>query len=115
MVDSDRVYIQVVRPRIVWVKPLPYEVNIDETKEIIEALINEPINPKETIFGTYDKAKARIEVEIKLPQELNKSKMRISKLKIKNAPLMITEGKGEDEEDSKKEDESEKEGEPIRK
>ena len=31
MVDSDKVYIQVVRPRIVWVKPLGYEVNIDET------------------------------------------------------------------------------------
>ena len=46
MVDSDRVYIQVVRPRVVWVKPLPYEVNIDETKEIIEALVTDPIDPK---------------------------------------------------------------------
>ena len=46
MVDSDRIYIQAVRLRVVWVKPLPYEVNIDETKDIIEALINEPIDPK---------------------------------------------------------------------
>ena len=46
MVDSDRVCIQDVQPRVVWVKPLPYEVNIDETKDIIEALINEPIDPK---------------------------------------------------------------------
>ena len=38
MVDCDKVYIQAVRPRIVWVKPLGYEVNIDETKDIIEAL-----------------------------------------------------------------------------
>ena len=29
MVDSDKVYIQVVRPRIPWVRPLGYEVNID--------------------------------------------------------------------------------------
>ena len=28
MVDSDKVYIQVVIPRVVWVKPLPYELNI---------------------------------------------------------------------------------------
>ena len=52
MVNSDKVYIQVVRPRIVWVKPLGYEVNIDETKDIIEALINEPIDPKATYFGS---------------------------------------------------------------
>ena len=66
MVDSDRVYIQAVKPRIVWVKPLPYEVNIDEAKEIIEALLNKPIDLKEPHFGTYDEAKARIELEIKL-------------------------------------------------
>ena len=27
-------------------KPLPYEVNIDEVKNIIEALVNKPIDPK---------------------------------------------------------------------
>ena len=46
MVDSDKVYIQAVRQRRVWVKPLGYEVNIDETKDIIEAFINETIDPK---------------------------------------------------------------------
>ena len=50
-----------------WVKPLPYEVNIDGTKEIIEALVNEPVDPKAPYFGTYEGAKARIELEIKLP------------------------------------------------
>ena len=48
MVDSDKVYIQAFKPRIVWVKPLGYEVNIDERKDIIEALINEPFDPKAT-------------------------------------------------------------------
>ena len=66
-VDCDNVYIQAVRPMIVWVKPLGYEVNIDETKDIIEALINELVDPKATYFGTYDEAKARIELSIKLP------------------------------------------------
>ena len=67
MVDSDRVYIQAVRPQVVWVKPLPYEVNFDEIKDINEALINEPIDPKAQYSGTYDEAKARIELSIKLP------------------------------------------------
>ena len=53
--------------RIVWVNPLGYEVNIDDTGDIIEALLNEPIDPKATYFGTYDEAKAIIELEIKLP------------------------------------------------
>lgn len=67
MVDIEKVYIQTVNPIIMWVKPLPYEVNIDEAKDIIEALVNEPIDPKVPYFRTYDEAKARIELEIKLP------------------------------------------------
>ena len=102
MVDSDEIYIQVVRPRIVWLKHLDYEVNIDETKDIIEALINELVDPKSTYFGTYDEAKARIELEIKLPQAINKGKRRIAKLKT-STPLLLTEGKGEDEEEEDEE------------
>ena len=48
-------------------KPLPYEVNIDEARDIIEALVNEPVDPRQPIFGTYDEAKARIELQIKIP------------------------------------------------
>ena len=60
MVDCDKVYIHVVKPRVAWVKPLDYEVNIDDTKDIIEALLNEPMDPKATYFGTYEEAKAKI-------------------------------------------------------
>ena len=72
-VDYENVYIQVVKLRNVWVKPLGYEVHIDETKDIIEELINESINPKATYFGTYEEAKTRIELQIKLPQTVNKA------------------------------------------
>ena len=50
LVGCDKVHIQVVRPRIAWVKPLEYEVNIDETRDIIEDLINELVDPKDTYF-----------------------------------------------------------------
>ena len=30
MVGCDKVYIQAVKPRVVWFKPLSYEVNIDD-------------------------------------------------------------------------------------
>ena len=59
MVNSDKLYIHAVKPRISWVKPLRYEVNIDETKDIIEALINEPVDPKASYFGTCDEARPR--------------------------------------------------------
>ena len=39
--DYEKVHIHIVRPRITWVKPLGYEVNIDDTRDIIEALVNE--------------------------------------------------------------------------
>lgn len=67
IVDYDKVYIHAIKPKVAWVKPLSYEVNIDETKDIIEALVNETIDPKAPYFGTNEEAKARIELEIKLP------------------------------------------------
>ena len=120
MIDCDKVYIQVVRPRVAWVKPLPYEVNIDEARDIIEALVNEPVDPRQPIFGTYDEAKARIELQIKITQAISKGKRRIAKLKTEIGPLMLTEGKGEDEEEEEEEEEgeepeSEKEVEPQKK
>ena len=117
MVDCDKAYIQPVIPRVAWVKPLPYEINIDEARDIIEALVNEPTDPKLPAFGTYDKAKKRIELSIKIPQAISRGKKRVAKLKTAEGPLMITEGKGEDEEyePNDDEEESEKEEELVRK
>ena len=63
-------------------KTLPDEVNIDETKDIIEALINVPDDPKAPYFGTYEEAKARIELNIKLPQVVNKGRKRMAKMQL---------------------------------
>lgn len=79
MVDCDKVYIQAAIPRVAWVKPLPYEINIDEARDIIEALINEPAIPNTPAFGTYDEAKARIELEIKLPKAITSTKRKAAK------------------------------------
>ncbi|GLJ30911.1 hypothetical protein SUGI_0615370 [Cryptomeria japonica] len=67
-------------PRVAWVKPLPYEINIDEARDIIEALINEPAIPNTPAFGTYDEAKARIELEIKLPKAITSTKRKAAKI-----------------------------------
>ena len=77
LVDYDKVYIQAIRSRVEWVKPLDYEVNLDDMKNIIEAPLNEPTNPKATYFRMYHEEKARIELEINLPQVVNKGGKRI--------------------------------------
>lgn len=74
-------------------------------------MINELVDPKVAYFGTYNEAKAKIKLEIKLPQAVNKGKMRIAKLK-SNTPLLLTEGKGEDEEAT---EEEKSEEEPLKK
>ena len=83
-----------------WVKPLGYEMNIDDTKDIIEALLNELVDPKATYFGTYEEGKATIELGIKLPQVVNRGRKKIETI-MKNTkplspPLMHIEGKGDD-------------------
>ena len=101
----DEVYIQVVIPRVAWVKPLPYEINIDEVKDIIEALVNELEIPNILAFGTYEEAKKRIELSIKIPQAISRGKKRVAKLKTIEGTLILIEGKGEDEEEEELEDE----------
>ena len=104
-------------PRVACVKPLPYEINIDEVKDIIEALVNELANAKLPTFGTYDEAKKRIELSTKIPQTISRGKKRVAKLKTIEGPLMITKRKIKDEEDEIEDDEEEleKEEEPVRK
>lgn len=76
------------------VKPLGYEVNIDDTIDIIEALVNEPMDPKVPYFGTYEEAKARISLEIKIPQALKRGRKKVEKIqketKKSSSPLLLT-------------------------
>lgn len=114
LVDFDRVHIQAFRLRIAWVKPLAYEVIIDDTRDIIESLINEPMDTKDKYFGTYEESKRRISLEIMTPQILKRGKKRLENIRKKiaksDSPLKLTEGKGDDiEEEDEEEDESEDE------
>ncbi|GLJ37933.1 hypothetical protein SUGI_0771840 [Cryptomeria japonica] len=76
---QSRIPSKVAIPRVAWVKPLPYEINIDEARDIIEALINEPTIPNTPAFGTYDEAKAKIELENKLPKATTSTKRKAAK------------------------------------
>lgn len=60
IVDCDKLYIQAVIPQVAWVKPFPYEINIDEARNNIEALVNELAIPNIPAFSTYEEGKAKI-------------------------------------------------------
>ena len=76
------------------VKPLRYEVNIDDTKDIIKALKNEPMDPKAPYFCTYEEAKARISLEIKIPQSMKRGRKKVERIikenKSSSSPLLLT-------------------------
>ena len=45
-------YIQVIIPRVTYLNPLGYEINIDEVVSAIKVLMDEPIDKEVKLFGT---------------------------------------------------------------
>ena len=58
--DTDFTYVQVVVPRVRWLRDLPYEVDVDKTLAIITILLAEDIDKSAQAFRTFEEAKARI-------------------------------------------------------
>ena len=54
LVDIDYTYVQVAIPRVRWMRPLGYEINIDEASTTITTLLAEEIDKSAPHFGTYD-------------------------------------------------------------
>ena len=54
LVDIDYTYIQVAIPRVRWLRPLGYEINVDEASVAITALLVEDMDKEAKPFGTYD-------------------------------------------------------------
>ena len=54
LVDIDYTYIQAAIPRVKWLRPLGYEINIDEASATITILLAEDIDKSALNFGTFD-------------------------------------------------------------
>ena len=57
LVNVDHAYVQVFVPMLRSLKPLPYEINVDEASAVITSLLVEEINKSRTSFGNYEEAK----------------------------------------------------------
>ena len=104
LVDIDYTFIQVVVPKVKWLRPLGYEINVDEASTTIIALLVEEIDKSVKIFGNYDVMKSKVEMELKIVSTLKKKDKLVRKLKAK-----FGEGAGDEEEEDDEEEEEEEE------
>ena len=102
LVDIDYTYIQAIVPRIRWLRPLGYEMNIDEASTTITTLLAEEIDKSAKPFGPYDVFISKIEMELKTTSVLKKKDKLVKKLK-----SIFGEGTAEGEKDDDEEEDEE--------
>jgi hypothetical protein len=121
LVDIDYTYIQVVVPRVRWLKPLGYELYIDEADAAITPLLVEEVDKSAKPFGTYENVKEKIISDKKcatVPKKINKLVKKIKEQfgvgeedveeeeeeeEEAQGPLAITQGLGDDQEEETEE------------
>ena len=81
LVDIDFTYTQATLPRVRSLRPLGYEVNIDEASTTITTLLFEEIDKEEKHFGTYGIVKSRVDIDLKIASSLRKKDKILKKLK----------------------------------
>ena len=52
-------------PIVRWLRPLGYEINIDEASTTIIGQLVEEVEKVVNFFGTYDVVKSKVEMELK--------------------------------------------------
>lgn len=95
LVDVDYTFVQDATPRVRWLRPLSYEINVDETSAAISALLVEEVDKSAKIFGNYELKKSKITMELKTTLVIKKKDRMVKKIKAK-----FGEGVEQKEEDS---------------
>ncbi len=65
LVDIDYTYIQAVLPRTRRLRPLGYELDVDQASVAIATLLAKEMDKSTKAFGTYDTVKSRDVIELK--------------------------------------------------
>ena len=60
LVDIDYTYIQAIVPRVRWLRPLGYELDVDQALATITVLLEKEIEKSGKFFGTYDVVKSMV-------------------------------------------------------
>lgn len=106
LVDTVHTYVQEVIPRVRWLRPLGYEINVDEASVAIIALLVEEVDKEAIAFGNYELAKSKISMELKTTSVIKKKNKLVKKLKEKFGEGVEeeeeeeeTQGQGEDQQE----------------
>ena len=83
LVDIDYTYIQAVLPRVRWLRPLGYELDVDHVSEAITTLLVEERDKTAKSFGTYDVVKSRVVTDLKTTSVVKKKEKMVKKFKKK--------------------------------
>ena len=117
LVDTKNTYVQEVTPRVPWLRPLPYEINIDEVIVVITTLLAKKVDSKVDPFNKYEVAKANIILKVNTTPMNKRRKNMIKDLEGKlgkedkmEAPLHITQGMGDDRSSDEDQDQEDQEG-----
>lgn len=128
LVDIDYTYIQAIVPRVRWLKPLGYELYIDDANVAITAFLAEEVDKSAKPFGTYEQVRVKIIADKKMSSAMKKKDKLVKKIKDQfgigeeeieeeedeeeveeiQGPLALTQGLGEDVEEEVEETEKEK-------
>ena len=81
LVDIDFTYIQEVIPRVRWLRPLGYELDIDQALAAITPFLAEETDKAIKHFGTYDVVKSRVVTDLKIASVIKRKDKLVKKLK----------------------------------
>ena len=123
LVDIDYTYIQVVLPRVRWLRPLGYELDVYQASAAITKLLAEEMDKNAMAFGTYDVVGSKVGIDLKTATIVKKKDKMVKKIKkklvveetstigeaeeISNDEEEVDEEKGEERNESAKEEEAE--------
>lgn len=97
LVDVDYNFGQAKNPRVRWLRPLKYEINVDEASVAIIALLVEEIDKNSKSFGNDEMTKSKITMELKTTSIIKKKEKLVKKFKSKF-------GEGVEQEEDEEED-----------
>ena len=81
LVEIDFSYVQAIIPRVRWLRPLGYELDIDQASVAITTLLAEEIDKATKHFGTYDVVKSKVVTDLKTTSVIKRKDKLVKKIK----------------------------------
>lgn len=81
--DANYTFVQAATPQVRWLRPLGYEINVDEASATIKASLVEDVDKNAKEFGNYELAKSKITMELEKTSIIKRKDKLVKTLKAK--------------------------------